>query len=106
MYLAALSSKDSPLISYPLALIKSKKSSYVEADLMQKLNCLLLKLGFQVVAILLRLPFFIFFTTFTTRMMMERYALCIVHHLVSGCGNTTVCSRDICYARCYQQHKI
>lgn len=29
------------LISYPLALIKSKKSSYVEADLMQKLMSLL-----------------------------------------------------------------
>ena len=41
MYLAALSSKDFPLISYPLALIKSKKSSYVEADLMQKLMSLL-----------------------------------------------------------------
>ena len=41
MYLAALSSKDSPLISYPLALIKSKKSSYVEADLIQTLMSLL-----------------------------------------------------------------
>ena len=30
-----------PLISYPLALIKSKKSSYVEADLIQKLMSLL-----------------------------------------------------------------
>jgi len=29
------------LISYPLDLIKSKKSSYVEADLMQKLMSLL-----------------------------------------------------------------
>ena len=35
------SSKDSPLISYPLAFIKSKKSSYVEADLIQKLMSLL-----------------------------------------------------------------
>ena len=34
------------------------------------------------------------------------YVLCIVHHLVSECGNRTVYSRDICYARCYQQHKI
>ena len=41
MYLAAPSSKDSPLISYPLTFIKSKKSSYVEADLMQKLMSLL-----------------------------------------------------------------
>ena len=48
MYLVAPSSMeplavtmDSHLISYPLALIKSKKSSYVEADLMQKLMSLL-----------------------------------------------------------------
>ena len=48
MYLVAPSSMeplavtmDSPLISYHLALIKSKKSSYVEADLIQKLMSLL-----------------------------------------------------------------
>ena len=48
MYLVAPSSMeplavtmDSPLISYHLALIKSKKSSYVEAELMQTLMSLL-----------------------------------------------------------------
>ena len=76
MYLAALSSKDSPLISYPLALIKSKKSSYVEADLMQKLMSLL-SWVFQVEPFCSDCHSLYFLPRSPPGMMMER--LCSLH---------------------------
>ena len=76
MYLAALSSKDSPLISYPLALIKSKKSSYVEADLVQKLMSLL-SWVFQVEPFCSDCHSLYFLPRSPPGMMMER--LCSLH---------------------------
>ena len=83
MYLAAPSSMeplavtmDSPLISYPLALIKSKKSSYVEADLMQKLMSLL-SWVFQVEPFCSDCHSLYFLPRSPPGMMMER--LCALH---------------------------